>query len=296
MRTSWIHTLKKVDDLLEILVFDWALHPSRRARTLTLSGLMLGVLAFSAWSPAVSLSPQEAFARGTDLMSRKAQAVESVRLLELASQGMSQDARVWTNLGHAYLNADRKPEALRAYTQAVSLDPSSSNLFFLGYSYIKNDLPEAAIGFYDQILERNTFFYPALAYQGVAHDKAGRYNEAKRNFRKALAYNPRYVPAYFHLGITYVNTKEYSRSIESFLKVISLDPSESAAYYNVACCYSLMGQVDQANEWLQKAMDHGFYDYQHMDQDHDLDGIRSSATYQQLREQARQTWEAEAAR
>lgn len=295
MRMNWIQTLKKVDDLLEILVFDWALHPSRRARTLGLTGAFVGALAYSLWSPCASLTPLQAYEQGTDLLSQKARAADSVRLLEQASRGLAEDSRVWTNLGHAYLNADRKGDALRAYSRALTLDPSNSNLFFTGYAYVKNELPDVALGFYDQILEENAFFYPAIAYQGVAHDKAGRYDEAMRHFRKALAYNPRYVPAYFHMGITFVNTKEYQRSIQAFERVISLDPSESAAYYNIACCHSLMGQVEEANLWLEKALDHGFHDYAHMDSDHDLDGIRSSAGYQALRARAEAMWQAEAA-
>lgn len=240
------------------------------------------------------MTPKQAFLRGTELLSCKPRAAESVQLLEQASQGLSEDTRVWANLGHAYLNADRKSDALNAYTRALSLDRSTSNLFFLGYAYVKNDMPDAALGFYDQILEQSSYFYPAIAYSGVAHDKAGRYDEALRSFQKALAYNPRYVPAYFHMGITFVNTKEYQRSINAFRRVIQLDAEESAAYYNIACCYSLMGQVQEANSWLEKALEHGFDDYAHMDSDHDLDGIRQSPGYQALRARAQAMWEVEA--
>lgn len=293
MRTSLMQALKKIDDVLEVLVFDWALHPQRRVKTLAVTALA-GALAMHSYQAPPTLTPEEAFEAGTELLAKKARAPEAVRLLEQASQGMKDDARVWQNLGHAYLSADRPGDAVVAYTRAANQDASVSHLFFLGYAQIKNDLPEVALGYYDQILEKNAFFYPALAYQGVAHDKAGRYDEALRHFRRALAYNPSYLPAYFHMGITFVNTKEYERSIEAFQKVIALDPSEAAAYYNIACCYSLMGDVDQANEWLRRAVEKGFHDYEHMDGDSDLDAIRASAAYKELREQARQAWVAEA--
>lgn len=290
-----MRTLKTIDDVLEVLVFDWALHPTRRVKTALVTGAMLGGLTLATWRPAPEMTPEEAYARGTELLSLKARAPESVRLLEQASQGMAEDAAVWQNLGHAYLNAKREKDALSAYTRAVALDPSTSHLFFLGYAYVKNDMPEAAIGFYDQILEKSPYFYPAIAYRGVAHDKAGRYDQAQREFQRALAYNPRYLPAHFHLGITYVNTRDYKLSIREFKKVIALDPTESAAYYNIACCYSLMGEVDTANEWLRRSLEKGFHDYAHMDGDTDLCNIRQSPAYQELREQARKAWEAEAA-
>lgn len=294
MRTSLKQTMKKIDDVLEVLVFDWALHPQRRVKTLAITALA-GALAMHSSLGPPPMTAEEAFETGTEMLSQKAKAPEAVRLLELASEGMKDDARVWQNLGHAYLGADRPGDAVIAYTRATNMDPSVSHLFFLGYAQVKNGLPEVALGYYDQILDKNAFFYPALAYKGVAHDKAGRYDEALRHFRRALAYNPSYLPAYFHMGITFVNTREYERSIEAFQKVIALDPTEAAAYYNIACCYSLMGDVDQANEWLGRAVEKGFHDYEHMDGDGDLDNIRASSAYKELREQARRAWQAEAA-
>lgn len=311
MRSNWIDTLKKVDDVLEVLVFDWALHPTRRRKTLAITALASAMAAYNLAprQAAPDLSAEEAFARGTALLSKKAKAPESVALLERAREGMAGEAKLWQNLGHAYLNADRKADAVQAYTKALGIEDGSSQLFFLGYAYVKSDLPVVARGYYDQILQRNRFFYPAMAYKGVTFDKqavalreAGQEKKAKRHFakalrqyRRALSYNSNYLPAYFHMGITYVNTKEYAKSIEAFEKVIELDPTEAAAYYNIACCYSLMGDVEAANLWLGRSVEKGFHDFRHMDGDHDLDAIRDSAGYKALRAQAKLAWEAEAA-
>ncbi len=296
MRSRILGTLKKIDDALEVIVFDWALHPSRRRRTLALCGLAgmaAGYAMFGGARP--QLSPQEHLAEGMRLLPRRAKAVAATAHLEAASRAID-ESRVWASLGHAYLNSDRAHEGVRAYQRAVEKDASTNNLFFLGYGYIKAELPEVALGVYQQIRSKNAFFYPALAYEGVAHDKAGRYQVALARFRQALAYNPNYVPGHFHMGITFVNTKEYDKSIRCFEKVIELDPTESAAYYNIACCYSLMGEADKALEWLALSVERGFHDWKHMEKDTDLDNIRKTARYATLRDQARVAWEADVAR
>ena len=171
MRFPGIQTLKKLDDALEILVFDWALHPSRRARTLAVTALA-GALAFQYLGPGTAYTPEEAFERGTALLAKKAKAPEAIRLLEGASGEMATDPRVWQNLGHAYLAADREGDALTAYTRAVALDDSAAHLFFLAYAYVKADLPEAAMGLYDQILIKDNHIDYAGSVQaavGGAH-------------------------------------------------------------------------------------------------------------------------------
>lgn len=299
MRGTFRRTFERIDNALEVLVFDWALHPSRRVKTLGMvtalgAGLACGL---APEAPKAKLTPAEHLARGTELLPLKAKAKAAARHLNRAanSRTFRNDAAVWQKLGHAELNRKRPHRAVQAYTRALELDDSVTNLFYLGYGYVKADLPEVAVGVYQQILDKNAFFYPAIAYEGVAHDKAGRYRVAENRFRQALAYNPDYLPAHFHLGITYVNTKEYAKSIRAFEKVIELDPSEAAAYYNIACCFSLMGETDKALEWLQTSVDKGFNDYKHMDQDTDLDNIRDAKGFRQIRKAAKVSWKAEAA-
>jgi superkiller protein 3 len=295
MLSSVIRTLKKVDDALEVVVFDWALHPTRRARTLTALALVGGLAGWGWLAGSRDLSAREHYDMGTRLLSMRSKSDEAVFHLRKASKRMKKDARVWQNLGHAYLNDAQPEKAISAYQRAVGLDNSVSHLFFLGYAYVKAEKPEKALGTYQQILARSPFFYPAIAYEGVAHDKAGRYELALERFRQALAYNQNYLPAHFHMGITYVNTKEYEKSIRCFEKVIALDPTESAAYYNIACCLSLMGKVDEALAWLQISVEKGFKDFKHMDKDGDLDNLRETARYREIRNMARRAWKAEAA-
>lgn len=76
--------------------------------------------------------------------------------------------------------------------------------------------------------------------------------------------------------------KKYEESIMAYqesLKIADFDPS---VYYNIACCYSLMNKGEDAIDWLEKSIIHGFTNYGHMVQDTDLDNIRNTPKFKEL--------------
>lgn len=84
---------------------------------------------------------------------------------------------------------------------------------------------------------------------------------------------------YFREGIERIKAREYEKAIAAFTKAIELNPLESAAYYNIACCYSLMEKKAEALEWLQRAVENGWDDFEHTEQDADLANIRAEPAY-----------------
>ncbi len=52
--------------------------------------------------------------------------------------------------------------------------------------------------------------------------------------------------------------------------------------YNMACAYSLLGNSDSAMTYLQRTIDAGFQDYDHLLQDSDLDPVRADARFPRL--------------
>lgn len=77
----------------------------------------------------------------------------------------------------------------------------------------------------------------------------------------------------------------YERSIPGFQKIYEAMPGEEtgiASAYNVACGYSLMGRKDESVEWLAKAVEAGFRDAEHIENDSDLDNIREEEGYREI--------------
>lgn len=60
------------------------------------------------------------------------------------------------------------------------------------------------------------------------------------------------------------------------------------AYYNLACIYSLLNKKAGALENLDKAIKGGYYNYQHILKDKDLDNIRSTQQFKKMAESTRE--------
>ena len=74
----------------------------------------------------------------------------------------------------------------------------------------------------------------------------------------------------------------YAGAIEDAKEEVRNNPDDARAHYNLACCYSLLGNVNKALESLGRAIDLGFDDIKHIENDSDLDGLRDEADYKKL--------------
>jgi beta-lactamase regulating signal transducer with metallopeptidase domain/cytochrome c-type biogenesis protein CcmH/NrfG len=82
---------------------------------------------------------------------------------------------------------------------------------------------------------------------------------------------------------------EYREAIAAFQKSIELGHKEAASSYNIACGYALLGESDQAFEWLQRAMDEGFDLSGYISHDDDLDSLKADPRWPEYKRLARQS-------
>ena len=92
---------------------------------------------------------------------------------------------------------------------------------------------------------------------------------------------------WYDRGMRLHHEEDYQGAIEAFQKAIADGYNEDAATYNIACGYSLLGNADQAFEWLKKAMEEGF-DVEAYLHDDDLDNLHSDPRWPQLKKEARE--------
>jgi tetratricopeptide (TPR) repeat protein len=85
-----------------------------------------------------------------------------------------------------------------------------------------------------------------------------------------------------NLGLAYDKLSKNEEAIESYKHVIRIDPDFRNAHYNLACRYSLLGNINKALKSLGKAIDLGFDDIKHIENDSDLNGLRDEAGYKKL--------------
>jgi phospholipase/carboxylesterase len=71
----------------------------------------------------------------------------------------------------------------------------------------------------------------------------------------------------------------YNLAIRYYLASLNRNIDNEIAIYNVACCYALMGNVELASLYLQRAVIAGYHDIDFMRGDHDFDGVRDDPLF-----------------
>ncbi len=93
---------------------------------------------------------------------------------------------------------------------------------------------------------------------------------------------PTYVECLMYLGNAYTATGLYEKGLEADLRLEKLRPGDPLVHYNLACSYSLMGMLSESLGALEKAVDLGYDDLEHLKSDSDLDGVKDEDGYKVL--------------
>ncbi|MFC1707345.1 redoxin domain-containing protein [Planctomycetota bacterium] len=86
----------------------------------------------------------------------------------------------------------------------------------------------------------------------------------------------------FEEGLDQLRARDYDASIESFQRLIRMRPDQPRPYYNIACAYALQGMAPEAVEWLERAIERGFRELDHLDADQDLDLVRRDPAFREM--------------
>lgn len=81
---------------------------------------------------------------------------------------------------------------------------------------------------------------------------------------------------------------KYDEALSIFEKAHGLDAKDSVVLYNLACMHALLKHKEPALDWLDKAVDGGFYSPAKISQDSDLASLRNEPRFQKAVERARQ--------
>ena len=192
--------------------------------------------------------------------------------------------RAHYNLANALVKKKDWDAAIKQYKKVLSIDPAyidaQNRLKKLSAFHDKLEIAKKKIE--KQLLaEPNN---PNLYYQlGQLYKSLGMQEKALKNFRAAAGLKPNFWEALYEQAIIYAGKKEYDKSIELFKQIISLH-SENATtiYYNIACLYSLQNKKTDALDWLKKAIDSGYNNWDQLKKDPDLENIRQTSLYKRL--------------
>jgi tetratricopeptide (TPR) repeat protein len=188
--------------------------------------------------------------------------------------------KMLANLGIAYAQQRKFPEAIQAYGQALALDPENANVLTnLGLAYMKTNRPkEASAQFARSLmtdphdakaLELLAYAHFALGDYALAGYEAGLVHEASPGDPTAayilgasymrMGMNVQAIPlidsslsqvksaeAYMVLGEALLGVKNWQGALEAFRKAEKMDPTLPGMYADLGAGLAAMAQLDQA--------------------------------------------------
>lgn len=95
--------------------------------------------------------------------------------------------------------------------------------------------------------------------------------------------HPDDVEALRGLAYAYTAAGRHEDALAADLRLVARDPERADFRYDLACSYALLGRRDEAFDELTRAVDLGFDDGEHLDEDPDLDGLRKDPRWAPLR-------------
>ena len=134
----------------------------------------------------------------------------------------------------------------------------------------------------DLVLKRPEVSRDLLLLQGLAFVRSRDYQGAVREFRKVVDEYPFDFEGNYHLGFSFLLLKNYAKAIHHFEIAARINPEDELTHYNLACACSLAGQPEKALDALEKSVEAGFNDPDHMENDEDLDPIRKLDGYKRI--------------
>src|SRR5215217_6191441 len=100
-------------------------------------------------------------------------------------------------------------------------------------------------------------------------------------FESVLRRVPDYVTVVEILGGLYTRQGRISDGLKMDRRLVRLQPANATAHYNLACSLALCRRKTDALEALRKAIKLGYRDFDWMQQDPDLDGLKLRPEFQQ---------------
>ena len=84
--------------------------------------------------------------------------------------------------------------------------------------------------------------------KGIEYYKEGKYDQAGKEFGKALELKPNHVYAMYGLGNTYYCKAKYDDAVKTYIKAINLNPDYPKVHYSLSLAYSKLGMTRDAEK------------------------------------------------
>ncbi len=175
----------------------------------------------------------------------------------IGSAGQSDDAlgKAYTYRGFSYLKKNQYDSAIGDFSQAIKLDPGNAwALANRGNAYFNKHQQDRALEDYNAALAVNSVGYATLFYgRGSIYSGRGEYDRAIADLSEAIRQKPDFPEAFRNRGNSYYDNGQFSHAIDDYNQALQLRPVYLSALQGRGNAFAALGQYDRAIEDYDKA-------------------------------------------
>lgn len=186
-----------------------------------------------------------------------------------------------------YRYAGMYEDAIEDFSKVIELYPTSGYGYYnRGWCYELSGNDEEAMKNYNEGLEIDKTYPYLFLMRGELRLKQGNQDGAKEDFEMVVKLDTSVTDGSCrHYALHFLGKDDEAK--EWMDKLIAEDPDDSGNYYDMACLYSRMGKLDEAVDALRTAFEKGYRRFPHIENDDDLDPIKSLPSFIELMEEYR---------
>ena len=159
------------------------------------------------------------------------------------------------NLGREREATGKLIEAARLYRASVAVWPSAWAYNNLGNVLLRMGKDGEAIAAYKGALVRNYDHAPTHANLGVALEKGGDFDGARRANLEALKYDPKLAAAHYNLARLAMVEGDLEEAEGRLKRTLEIEPGHLLANIRMGRLLAETGRKDEARAWLKKALE-----------------------------------------
>jgi len=193
-------------------------------------------------------------------------------------------------------------DALDYYRAAMAKKPNSASLLNkVGITELMMQRYREAKKSFDRSIKADRGFADAYNNRGVVYYEERRYGAAVKEYRRAIALDGNSASFFSNLGAALFAEKEFDPAVAAYQHAMELDPDvfertsrggvqaqlpspgDRARYdFTVAKLYAKMGYSDRSLEYLKRALEEGYKDFDNVYKDAEFAELRKDKRFAEL--------------
>jgi len=193
-------------------------------------------------------------------------------------------------------------DALDYYRAALTKNPNSAGLWNkIGITELMMQRYSEAKKSFDHSIKMDRKFADAYNNRGVVYYEQKKYGAAVKEYRRAIGLDGGSASFYSNMGAALFAKKEFEPAIVAYQKAMQLDPDvfertsrggvqaqlpspgDRARYdYTVAKLYAKMGYSERSLEYLKKALEEGYKDFNNVYKDAEFAELRKDKRFMEM--------------